>query len=498
MKKFFLLMIMSLFIFPSFVNANHINNINIKVNVLKDGSAVIREVWDVNTYIGESMCTTIRPIGSLNVTDYLVYADGEILEYKKFERMHFMYGFGYSGSYVNDDGIVLCFGKNDMKRHTFNIEYEISDYIVNTDSGQVLYWPLIYNKTVDNFNIEISTYFDISDDLELWEFGVDADVSINNGKINISSIDKMKNDYVVLLAKFPDDTFSTGFSVIGYRNFDNIYLDAVNKGYESKYGSSVISGSVFFWVIVIGLIIIIPIRMIINKRRNVLNGYGYLNNKKIDIDNVPMYRDIPCNKDIYYAYILIRLNKFQHKEINILEAIILKWVKEKRINFNKIKKKNKEIKVIDLTMNPVFDNEFENKLYSMMYDASDNGILENCEFYKWAKNYDMRFLGLFAKMEVEIINNLKVDMHIYHRINKNDCKYRYVMDDKIYNDSVKLYGFKKYLEEFSSMDMKEVMELHLWDEYLIFASLFKMSDKISKQLKDVYPDMEELDMYDLM
>ena len=67
------------------------------------------------------------------------------------------------------------------------------------------------------------------------------------------------------------------------------------------------------------------------------------------------------------------------------------------------------------------------------------------EFNIWAKNYDMRILGLFIRMETEIINQLKKKFHIYHRVTEDECFYQYVMDDKVYNDSVKLYGFKKFL-----------------------------------------------------
>ena len=38
------------------------------------------------------------------------------------------------------------------------------------------------------------------------------------------------------------------------------------------------------------------------------SGYGYINNKKIDKKETPFFRDIPCNKDIYYANTLTKLN----------------------------------------------------------------------------------------------------------------------------------------------------------------------------------------------
>ena len=65
------------------------------------------------------------------------------------------------------------------------------------------------------------------------------------------------------------------------------------------------------------------------------------------------------------------------------------------------------------------------------------------------------------------------------------------MDDKIYEDSKKLYGLKLFLQEFSRIDTKEVLEVHLWDEYLMFAYLFGIADKVAKQLKNMYPEVWE-------
>ena len=45
-----------------------------------------------------------------------------------------------------------------------------------------------------------------------------------------------------------------------------------------------------------------------------------------------------------------------------------------------------------------------------------------------------------------------------NRIDKNECKKKNVMDDKMYEDSVKLYGLKKFLQEFSRIDTKSIVQ----------------------------------------
>ena len=202
-----------------------------------------------------------------------------------------------------------------------------------------------------------------------------------------------------------------------------------------------------------------------------------------------MFREIPCNKDIYYANTLLYLNNIDYKEANIIGAIILKWIKQDKIAYIKKEKSfSKDESVLDLTKNPTFDNEFEQKLFDIMYKASKDGYLENKELEKWCRNNYSKFFDLFKDKINDNINLLTTEGKIRKRIDKKECKSKNVMSDEIYEDSIKLYGLKKFLVEFSQINTKETIEVKLWDEYLMFAYLFGIADKVSKQLKNLYPE----------
>lgn len=53
-------------------------------------------------------------------------------------------------------------------------------------------------------------------------------------------------------------------------------------------------------------------------------------------------------------------------------------------------------------------------------------------------------------------------------------------------------GLKKYMEDFSMLDKREVPELVVWEKYLVFATAFGIANKVIKQLKIVYPNFEEI------
>lgn len=54
-------------------------------------------------------------------------------------------------------------------------------------------------------------------------------------------------------------------------------------------------------------------------------------------------------------------------------------------------------------------------------------------------------------------------------------------------------AFKKYMEDFSYLNEKEVPQLVLWEKYLVFATAFGIADKVLKQLKVKYPELNDPD-----
>ena len=496
MKKIYLFVLM-LLVMPISVEAtNKIYSIDIDVDILENGNANITEVWDVDGSDGTEWYKVINNLGNSELTNFTVSMDGKMLTYKTWNVDESLsQKKGYYGINYTWNGLELCFGKYDYKRHTFTLKYTLSNFVFNTDDSQVLYFNFIDRLSsvdFDDFSLTISSYYEFPDTLDVWGYGHKGYAYVSNGKIEMSNEDDMDGNYVVLLAKFPINTFNTMNSYSQYKSFDDVYNMAEEDTFDYDYSYQENSYGFFdFLISAFSFIFAFVILPICVGKAISSNSYGYVNNKKIDKKNVPMFRDIPCNKDIYYANTLIKLNNFDYKEANILGAIILKWVKNDKISFKNIETGifNKNTSVIDLTKDVSFDNNEEKELFDMMKVASKDGLLETKEFEKWCKKNYSKFFSLFTKIQKKTIDSLKSSGYIYTRTNKKECKYKNVMNDKIYNDSVELYGLKKYLKEFSRINTKEVMEVKLWDEYLMFAYLFGMADKVASQLKNMYPEI---------
>ena len=497
MKKIIFALV--LFLLPSIILANEIKNIDMDIYVDNNGTAHVTEKWTVKAKNNTEFYKQYKNLNESSITNYKVNMNGknfELVDWNinaSFEEKAYKYGYNYIY-----DGVELCFGISNYGNNNYTLSYDITNFIYNTsDNYQLAYWNLIQPSSdmIDNVNIKIHSDFKYSDTLDVWGYGkYGAPCYVYDGVIEMTSEGAMgSSEYMTIIVKFPANSFNTTATM---NNDFNYYLDMANEGatpYKHKNNNGISSAIAEALPIVLGIgipLIVIILRSMLHKKKK----YGYKNNKTIDKANTPLFREIPCNKDIYYANCLVSLNYKLYKEYqetNIFGAIILKWVKENKVTF-KVDPKgifNKDSGTMDLTLNPTFDDPLEKELFDIMYSASKDGILEPKELENWCDNHYTKFFNLFKRINKREIEKLKANNHIYIRTNSNECKYKNVMDDTIYEDSIQLYGLKKYFDEFTKIDTKEVIEVHLWDEYLMFAYIFGIANRVAKQLKDLYPEV---------
>lgn len=54
-----------------------------------------------------------------------------------------------------------------------------------------------------------------------------------------------------------------------------------------------------------------------------------------------------------------------------------------------------------------------------------------------------------------------------------------------------MFDFRKFLKDFTLIEEREVKEVELWDDYLVFATLFGMADLVAKQMRKIDPSFEQ-------
>ena len=131
MRKRNLLLFIILMLFPVLVFAkNDIYSKNADIYINKDGSANVTETWDVKGQDGTEWYIPLTNLGQSEILNYTVTMDGKELKFKSWnidEGISQKAGY-YGINYVNN-GMELCFGKTDYKRHTFVIKYTITNFV---------------------------------------------------------------------------------------------------------------------------------------------------------------------------------------------------------------------------------------------------------------------------------------------------------------------------------------------------------------------------------
>ena len=184
---------------------------------------------------------------------------------------------------------------------------------------------------------------------------------------------------------------------------------------------------------------------------------------------------------------------------DILGAIILKWLKAGMIRTEqrdggKIFKKEETVIILGDEVTKKFDNEREESLFHMMHVASKDGILENKEFEKWCKSSYEKILGWFDNILREQRVSLTSD-GLINGDNKGIFGTKYTATQTLKDEALKIAGLKRFLLDYTLIKDRTAIEVELFEDYLIYAQLLGIAKQVSKQFKELYPDMIEQTNY---
>jgi uncharacterized protein YktA (UPF0223 family) len=223
--------------------------------------------------------------------------------------------------------------------------------------------------------------------------------------------------------------------------------------------------------------------------------------------DVHPFRDIPTKNIAYFYYLADHAGLIKEKtKGGIMSAYVLRWIKNNQVSFKKTEEngffRKKEGYQIDFSKPLTTEDPLESRLYDMFVKASGkNLILETKEFEKWCKRHYESVVGWFEKVEKQVRKDLRSQKLLI--VSK---KYRNVLGIslpkttetfkmKVKDDMEHVYGLNKFLIDQDNMKEKEVIEVQLWEEYLMYATILGIADVVEEQLKIVKPSFEqEMDM----
>ncbi len=474
---------------------NNVSEIDIDVTIRDDGSAYIVQNWRGTFDEGTENYIPINT-NDIAISDFKVSDTNGT--YKFVEDWYVNWAFFEKarkcGILETENGVELCFGISEYGENRYAIEYVVEDFIKSYSDYDGTNFMFI-NPDMSTFPTDghISIVLENGTELNeensgIWGFGYDGYVEFQNGKVNAYTTSALKGEsFMVIMLRLNkgiispktqiDDSFET-VKDKAFHGSDYGYEEDEDSLFETIIGFIVMFG---FWAVVIWIITFLFRRKKAIKKFDRECGY---------------FRDVPNDGKIHISHYLAQNFDVADEKSLIIGALILSMINKGSIEPEKEESvglfgKVKESVNLHLLKEP--DTAAELTLYNLLVlSAGDDGILQEKELEKYSYKHPEKIN--------KVIENVKnagekefITLGGFTGGAGNCIK---DLSDKGKEELSEVIGLKKYLDEFTLIAEREVTEVSLWKEYMVYATLFGIADKVLEQFKKVYPEkIPEIETY---
>ena len=501
--RYFLAFLAAFCLAGPFLSATDIRSIDTEVWLHKNGNAVVHQRWDVTITGGTEWYIPIENLGDRNIRDLSVFegerkyeSDGRAWDSDR-SLAQKMYRCGIA---EKSNGVELCWGQGKVGDHVYDIIYIIDNLVKTSADGEdaMFNWQFLNDEwsakpqhvSLKLYNMADSTRVWVAGEegnMGIWVFGCEADYGVDEGEVHIESTEPFGYlDYLTVMMRFDKDMFAP--FTTDSRTFEELREEAFfgsdyrleeedDEAKTKRFLGQVLRFFLFlggFFLAIFLIFVLIPATIVKYWRR--WTGIRYkkdiFGQKRI----TGWWRDVPLGGNLSAAYSLLdsgdHLSGGNSLFSRLVGAYFLRWVHKGLVVCEKDKDKEGRMNLRFTKASPdgyKSDDPLELKIYKGARLASGgNLLLENNEFKKWSeKNYTT----VISWQDEARSAGRKVWQSCS---NEKRCQ---------------LVQFRNYLEDFTLSKVHEAPEAALWEEYLVFAELFGIADKVSKNLEKLYPEI---------
>lgn len=491
---FFALLAYALFTLGKTVSANSINRISMDIFVDSNGNANVTETWNCYSNQSTEIYHPYYNLGNSEITNLSVSMDSTQFETlsswdtsASFDEKAYKAGINRVSN-----GVELCWGISEYGTNIYTVNYTITNFVSNLTDSQMIYWTLIpydFSDSIGQVFINISSDLYFPSSIDVWGYGNEGGTAyVDNGTITMTSEGTLnRNEYMTILVKLPSGTFNTKNNL--NQNFEyyyNLAEEGVNRNETVENTVITILPFIIFIIIMVFAIVTSKLGSSQEQRLNFENN----GNKLPKTKDIPYFRDIPCNKDLFQSFFIGYQFKIVKKRTDLLGSVILKWVRDKKVTLKKDEGKSSKMSIIlNEELISSLEDEDEQKLYKMFFEASKDGILEDSEFTKWCNTNYSKILGWFDTIIDKEKDKLVKDGLLLEKPKTLFKSAKYTVTPELRQQALNIAGLKKYLNDYTLISEREAPDVVLFEDYLILAQMFGIADKVAENFKKLYPDL---------
>lgn len=499
---FFLILLLSItiFSFDKPIYAETFYKYDIEVKLRNDGTAEFTSYIDLEPTRGTEYYFPVENLGSSEIKNFRVFEmrEGGYEEYTFVDNWNIKASreekANKNGLIKTSNGYELAFGIGDYTRKTFMLKYEVTDFVKKLNDSDMIFWRFVNDKmsaAPKYVKISIESYdgYITDKNAKIWGFGTKGEVKFLNNRIEFKSLESLsKSNYVTILAKIDKGLFVDGERI--NKNFDEYkekafkdssYRNSFNKneGIIGRLIAIIYEGKYIFG----GIAAYFMFLTIVSKRYRGLYKKGSLKGQ--------YYRQIPEKEWWKLSFVLEEAN---FGDVNsIMRGFFGLWIQKGMLNpvmyeEGTFIKKEKSVLRLDLSK-IYYESDVEQHLFEMVIEAAgENEILEESELYNYMFKYENAVKFFEVKNELEDIAKQYVIEKDYLKLGFGDRVTRR-FNRKGKEFSANLVKYYNYLNDFTILDERELIEIRVWKDLLIYAILFELAETVKERLKKLSPDV---------
>ncbi|MBP5799672.1 MAG: DUF2207 domain-containing protein [Prevotella sp.] len=399
------------------------------------------------------------------------------------------------GIVKKDNGVTeLCWGLGASGERTYITSYTITSLVrAYPDADAIrhvfLDWtvdPKPKHAKVTIMSADPSIAF-TPDTCGIWGFRFNGELWFENGKIMAETTEAMNSQAALyIMAKFPkgmmqptiteDDTFEHK-KQLAFEGSD--YGDSLESSKREATPLEMVGG------LIMGLLGVGMFSYFLFgcHKRDWKKFKNWIRRKRHEqlMNSLDYYREIPLRGDLQRANAM--LNTFEHANNpqyqKLLSATVLQLVHLGAFSVEPVMTETGELDkrfIINKRPNVILNYPLSYRMYELFEKAAgENHVLDPNELDTFMK--DESHLRDVRTM----VNSLR---------SSSDAKYY----DKHQDEVRQVYGFRKFLKDFTLMNERNMTEVKLWKDYMVWATLFGNAEQVIKDMKAINPEFFHMDV----
>lgn len=463
--------------------ANRVPEMEVDVALCRDGSAVITQVWTADTGEGTEFYLACRDNGYLRITDLAV--SDESGPYTFVEEWDVDASFAEKarkcGINPTGEGVELCWGISEYGSHRYTVTYVLHGLVGSCPDADGFNHRFV--DEMGTFPTDVALTIRCRDGTpltdeccDIWAFGYDGPIWFEDGTIRArtnTALEGSENMTVMVSLEkgilSPLRTVEESFEAVKERAFAGGDYDTEEEltAGDLALGLSVIGGGI--GLVALGGVAAAKLRKKKLKKR---------------MESVPYFRDAPNGGNLNVTHRLGSACELC-REDSLLGAYLLRLISDGALEPEETGAASPQVD-LRLVRPPRDSGPYDDAFYTILEAAAGPDRLLQ------AKELE-RFCNQNAKPLAGFVESCRQDAdRVLTRggcCRGAECKGVKSLTAQGKKQLDEILGLKRFLLDFSLIHERGVRETVIWQDYLIYAHLLGIADRVIPQIRTLYPDV---------